>query len=425
MRYIIRNIILIFQEIKKNIPRTLLSSFGIVFLIMFLVVSISLKNSVSDYLKKRVFGELQINQIKVTPHNQTSLLKFSASDAAINDTQIKNIKKIEGLEKVEEVIRLNCPTSIRAGMLGMYLRSDMLISGVDSTFFKDTKLNWKDFKQKESVPVVIPLFVMDVYNNFAASNGLPALSPKALGMLSIDMMIGRSSFSKNSKKEFKYNARIFGFTETITTAGIIVPSDFIRDFCKTNSGELQLVDKCYSTIMLIGSVKDINRIPAITKQIESMKLNIESQADIAVKTEKALFILNVTLSAIFVIILILTIIAVFNSYLAVVYNRSYMFSVQRMLGASKLRIVLIFVLESGIIGAVYGLAGYFIAYYLLIYLTNNISGWMPLLQGLNFKLGTHQYLPVAVAFSVFVSGISALIPAVFASNLNLFKAVKR
>jgi putative ABC transport system permease protein len=266
---------------------------------------------------------------------------------------------------------------------------------------------------------------MDVYNNFAASNGLPALSPKALGMLSIEMIIGRSSFSRTGKKEFKYNAKIFGFTEAITTAGIIVPSDFIKDFCRINSGELQLDDKCYSTIMLIGSVKEINRIPAITKQIRAMKLNVESQADIADKTEKALFVLNITLNVILVITLILTIIAVFNSYLALVYNRSYMFSVQRMLGASKLRIVLIFVIESGIIGAIYGLAGYFIAYYLLIYVSNNISAWIPILQGLNFRLGSHQYLPAALAFSVFVSGFSALIPAVFASNLNLFKAVKR
>jgi ABC-type lipoprotein release transport system permease subunit len=425
MHYIIRNIILIFQEIKKNIPRTLLSSFGIVFLIAFLVISISIKNSVSDYLKKRIFGELQINQIKITPQSQASILKFSASDIAINDAQIKNVKNIEGLENIEEVIRLNCPASLKAGMLGMYMKSDMLISGVNNTFFKDTKLKWKDFKQKEYIPVVIPLFVMDVYNNFAASNGLPALSPKALSMLSIEMLIGRSSFVRNGKKEFKYNAKIFGFTETITTAGIIVPSDFIKDFCKANSGDLQLVDRCYSTIMLIGNVKDINRIPDITKEIESMKLNVESQADIAQKTEKALFLLNITLTMILGIILILTIIAVFNSYLAVVYNRSYMFSIQRMLGASKLRIVLIFVFESGIIGALYGLVGYFIGYYLLDYLTNNITNWMPLIQGLNFKLGTHEYLPVAVAFSTLLSGLSALIPAIFASNLDLFKAVKR
>jgi ABC-type antimicrobial peptide transport system permease subunit len=301
----------------------------------------------------------------------------------------------------------------------------LLISGVNNTFFKDTKLKWKDFKQKENVPVVIPLFVMDIYNNFAASNGLPALGPKALNVMSLEMLIGRSSFVRNSKKEFKYNAMVFGFTETITTAGIIVPSDFIKDFCKANSGDLQLVDRCYSTIMVIGSVKDIKQIPDITKKIRALKLNVESQSEIAQKTEEALFLLNITLSVILGIILILTIIAVFNSYLAVVYNRSYMFSIQRMLGASKLRIVLIFVFESGIIGALYGLVGYFIGYYLLIYFTNNVSNWIPLIQGLNFKLGTHEYLPIAIIFSTFVSGLSALIPAIFASNLNLFKAVKR
>ncbi|MFH0974421.1 MAG: FtsX-like permease family protein [Spirochaetota bacterium] len=425
MNYFLRNIILIFQEIRKNIFKTLLSSFGMIFLISFLVVSISIKNSVSDYLKKRIFGELKINQVKITPQSQTSVLKFSASDIAISDAQIKKIRNIEGLENLEEVIRLNCPTSLKAGMLGMYLKTDMLISGVDASFFKDTKLKWKDFKQKDYIPVVVPLFVMDVYNNFAASNGLPALGPKALNMLSIEMLIGRSSFVRNSRKEFKFKAKLFGFTETITTAGIIVPSAFIKDFCRANSEDLQLTENCYSRIMLVGSVKDIKQIPGVTGKIQALNLSVESQADIANKTEKALFLLNVTLSLIFGIILVLTVLAVFNSYLAVVYNRSYVFSIQRMLGTSKLRIVLIFVLESGIIGALYGLAGYFIGYYLMTYLTNNIPNWMPLLQGLNFKLETHEYLPAVIAFSVLVSNISALIPAVFASNLNLFNAVKR
>ncbi|MBN2402796.1 MAG: hypothetical protein JXN64_10395 [Spirochaetes bacterium] len=422
MHYILRNIILVFHEIKKNIPKTLLSSFGIMFLIAFLVVSISIKNSVSDFLKKRVFGELQINQIKISPQSQISPLRFSVSDIAINDAQIKKIKSMEGLENVEEVIRLNYPASLKAGMLGMYMRSDMLISAVDRTFLKNTKLKWQDFKHKEYVPVLIPVFVMDIYNNFAAANGLPTLGPKALNALSLEIFIGRSSFVRSSKNEFKYNARIFGFTETITTAGIIVPADFIKDFCKANS---RMAGKCFSVIMLIGRVKDINRIPDITKKIQAMKLNVESQADIAQKTEKALLVLNITLAMIFSIILILTIIAVFNSYLAVVYNRSYTFSVQRMLGASKLRIVLIFVVEAGIIGALYGIAGYFTAYYFLVYLTNNASNWIPLLQGMDFRLGTHGYLPAAIAFSIIMSGISALIPAVFASNLNLFKAVKR
>ena len=425
MQYIFRNIKLIFQEIKKNIPRTLLASFGIIFLIAFSVISTSIKNSVSDYLKERIFGELQINQIKITPRNQTSVLNFSAAGIVISDSQVREIKRIEGLQDIQEVIRLNCPASLKAGMFGMYLKTDMLISGVDKSFFKDTKLKWKDFKQKEYVPVVVPLFVMDIYNNFAASNGMPALGPKALNALSIELLIGKSSFARNSSREYKYKAMVFGFTDTITTAGIIVPSDFIKNFCRANSSDLSITDKCYSTIMLICNVKEVSAIPGIAKKINAMNLDAESQADIAQKTEKALFILNMTFSIILVIILILTIIAIFNSYLAVVYNRSYNFSIQRMLGASRLRIVFIFILEAGIVGVLYGIAGYFTGYYFLVFLTHNISNWLPLVQGLNFIPAEHDYLARVIGFSAMLSCLSAFIPAFFASGLNLFKAVKR
>ena len=254
---------------------------------------------------------------------------------------------------------------------------------------------------------------------------LPALGPKALNLLSIEMIIGSSSFVRNRDSDLKFKAKIFGFTETITTAGIIVPDDFIKEFCKKYSQNLHLTGNCYSCIMLIGEVDDISAIPSIANRIRSMGLNIESQADIAKKTDKALFLLNIILLGIVTVITFLTIIAIFNSYLSVVYNRSYILSIQRMLGASKIRIIFMFILESGLLGAVYGILGYFLGYYVLVYLTDNISVWIPFLQGLELKLEFFQYFYISVFSSSLLSVVSAFIPSLFAANLNLFKSVKR
>ncbi|MDY6934352.1 MAG: FtsX-like permease family protein [Spirochaetota bacterium] len=425
MRYLLRNVLLISRDIIKNIPRTLLSGFGVIFLISFLVLSISLKRSVKDFLEKRIFGQIQINQIKITPINKTKFINFSTSRNIISEKRIEKIRGIDGIENLYKVIRLNSPASLKAGMFGKYLRVDMLISGVNNTFFKGTNPKWEKFVAGDHVPIVIPMFAMNLYNNFAAVNGLPELGEKALKLFSMELIIGKSTFIKTGNKEFRYKAKIFGFTPSIITAGIIVPTSFIKDFCKTCSDELALKNECFSSIMLIANVSDIDKIPLITNKIRSMDLKVESQMDIADKTEKAVFLMDVTLSLIMTIMLILTILAIFNSYLAISYNRSHRFSIQRILGATKLRIVMTFVIEAGLIGIFYGIMGYILGYYLLNYMSDNIARWVPMLKGMNLRLENHNLMFMSLTLAAIVSSISALFPAIIASNKQLFNDMKK
>lgn len=422
--YFYRNIISILREIMNNIPRTLVSSFGIIFLITFMVLSISLKNSISDFMETRIFGKLKINQIRITPINTTTFVKFSSDTNEIERDKVRRVRGIAEIENIHEVLRLNYPSYIKAGMLGRYLRSDMLISGVDKSFFKDTMKNWRNFKTGDYVPVVIPEFAINLYNNFAATNGLPEIGEKAIEMLTMDIYIGRSSFFKTSKEILKYEAKIFGFTSAVTTAGIIVPDDFIKKFCRENM-EAKERDKCYSCIAMLADVKERNKIPAVTEKIKKMNLNVESQADIADKTERAVKLIDVILGLLLGTILILTVIAIFNSYLAITYNRSDKISIQRMLGASKMRIVLIYIVEAAIVGAFYGGVGYFLGYYLVNTLSGYIDKWVPILAGLDLRLDDHSLFYAALSLSALVSSLSALIPGLFAANLNLFKASKK
>ena len=428
VRYILRNVYLIFREIITNIPRSLISGFGIIFLISFLVLSISLRESVKDYLENRIFGRLSINQIKITPVNKTKYISFNLLSGSKNEIcrgKIKEISRIKGIDNIEKVIRLNFPASLRGGMFGRYMRTDIFISGVDRTFFRGSKTKWKDFVDGEPLPVVVPNFAMDLYNNFAAASGLPQLGEKALNRFSVELILGRSSFDRTRKNVFQYNARIFGLTSKVTSAGIIVPSDFIRKFCKARKDDPGLQKSPYSCIMIFAAVKRIKDLPSITNKIRGMGLMVESQMDIASKTDEAASFIDWILALVMIVILILTIIAIFNSYLAIIYNRGHNISIQRILGASKLRIVLMIIIEAGIMGSIYGLLGYLFGLILLDLLSDNVALWMPILKGFDLKLPMENVLGLSVIVSMLVSSISALIPALFAANLNLFSAIKR
>ncbi|MDY6967511.1 MAG: FtsX-like permease family protein [Spirochaetota bacterium] len=426
-RYILRNAYLLIREMITNIPRSLISGFGIIFLISFLVLSISLRESVKDYLENRIFGKLSINQIKITPVNKTKYISFnllSGSKNEISRSKIKDISRIKEIENIEKVIRLNFPASLRGGMFGRYMRTDIFISGVDRTFFRGTKIRWKDFVDSEPLPIVIPNFAMDLYNNFAVASGLPQLGERALKRFSVELILGRSSFNRTRKNIFKYNAKLFGLSSKVTTAGVIVPSDFIRKFCIAHKDDPGLQRSPYSCIMIFASVKRIKELPAISKKIKDMGLMVESQMDIASKTDKATSFIDWILALVMITILILTIIAIFNSYLSIIYYRGHSISIQRILGASKLRIVLTVIFEAAIMGAIYGLLGYLLGSVLLDLLSENISQWIPILKGFDLKLGIENLLVLSVTVSMLVSSLSALIPAIFAANSNLFRAIK-
>ena len=146
--------------------------------------------------------------------------------------------------------------------------------------------------------------------------------------------------------------------------------------------------------------------------------------DIVSKTDKATSFIDWILALVMITILILTIIAIFNSYLSIIYYRGHSISIQRILGASKLRIVLTLIFEAATMGAIYGLLGYLLGSVLLDLLSENISQWIPILKGFDLKLGIENLLVLSVTVSMLVSSFSALIPAIFAANSNLFRAIK-
>ena len=125
-----------------------------------------------------------------------------------------------------------------------------------------------------------------------------------------------------------------------------------------------------------------------------------------------------------VIILVLTVVAIVNSYLAVVYNRGQEIALKRIVGQSKLRVILSFTAEAAAVGALFGAAGLLLGNACITHLSGYLPKWAPLLAGLELVPLPGRYLPPAALAAAAVSAASALVPAVIASNMNLFKSTK-
>lgn len=274
---------------------------------------------------------------------------------------------------------------------------------------------------------MLPKISLKLLNNYAAVKGLPQFTENMLTGFPGEIFIKTTDAARKGPEEKNYEipGELHSFTGDIDFYGILVPNDFIYSFVREHRGDIEKGKVPYSTIRLYARVKDVKNLPAVTKTIEEMNLRVESQSDISKKTNRALEVIDGLSMLIGGVILALTVLAIFNSYLIIVYNRSYGFSLKRVIGVSKFRIVVTFLLEAGLIGALYGIAGYYAGVFLTKYLSASIASWIPALQGLVIEPAGTDVLIKALTLSVIISSLSALIPALFASNMNLFKAVKK
>ncbi len=418
MIHVLGNIALESSYLIRRLPRVLIASFGILFLIAFLVFFVSLRRAVSSYLETRFFGTLAINEIQVTPadSSRAPAFGFSRTVPGIGERRVKAVGRIGGISDVRPVYRLNLPAMLRAGLFGQAMRTDIIMSGVDGAFFRDHRMTWREFRAGETVPVVVPRFALDLYNNFAASNGLPALGEKDLTGLPLDLTVGASSFSRGDGAR-EYKGRIFGFTSKLASTGIVVPAEFLKSLCG-GRGE------CLSVVALYASVDDPKNLSRAVDEIRGMGLRVESRRDIADKTRSAVRFIDAAFLLISVLVLALTAVAIFNAYLSIVYFRRDEIVLKRIVGMSKLRIIATFLAEAAIVGSIYGAAGLYLGGLAVSKLAHSIPAYLPALQGIAFGADTGGLLPAAMLLSVAVSCLSAFIPALFASNVSLSDATK-
>ena len=428
MNYLLRNIIVEVRDFIKRMPRVFLSSFGILFLITVLVLFVSIRRTVTEYIEKRIFGKLQINELVVYPRSDGGQQTFSFSAPAaksIPPRRVRAIGKIPGIKNVQQVLRLNAPVSLKVGAFGRYLKTDILVSGVERSFFyKSPGINWRRFTMEDHVPVVVPYFALDLYNNFAAANGMPQFGEKALVGLRMDLTLGSSSFM-SGRPGVEYPAKVYGFTSRLNTSGIVVPSEFLRRFCREKGAETVYGKDCISATMLFVSVKNPADLPGAAKAIGRMGLRVESQRDIAEKTQRALQLIDAVFGLIMIMILLLSGVAIFNSYLAIVYHRRGEITLKRVLGVSKLRVLVTFIVEATLVGASYGVAGFYGGYYSIAFLGKKMPQWVPALKDISLSADITGLLPVAVLLAAGVSAASALVPSIVAANLSLFDSTKQ
>lgn len=415
------------EDSAKNILKSLISSFGILFLISFLVLYVSLRDSIKSYVDKNIFGTLAIDEVRVTPKMAQKMDLFAASQSSqgLRPGVVAYIKKMPEVKKTYTLVQMGHKSYIRGELMGKRQKVFMPLGSIENDFFKDRNPKWRPVYNGDPVPLVAPKFAIDMLNNYLSMNGYPILPPEGLRGFPLELTIQAPPKENGDKNDFQYNAVIHDVTDQLPFMGILVPSDFIYRFIRTHNADYPEGQPDLHYMMMYVKVNDIKKLPETTKKLQDLGVQVESQQDVAAKTNKALSIIDGSSLVIIGMFLILTVISIFNSYLTIVYNRSQKFSLRRVLGVSKARIIFGFVAEAAFVGTLYGLAGYYAGNWLLKTASAYLVKWVPSLNGIVIVSSDASVLFIAIGASAAISSLSALVPAVFASNINLFKAIRK
>ncbi len=409
-----------------NILRSFISSFGILFLILFFVIYLAIKDSVISYMGGALLDNLASDEIVILPKNAKTVEYVKRPGVpSIPSYTVKQVSGMSDFVEVNPVSRTGFNIRIKGELLGKSKTIFIPVCGVDRKFLKGRVPGWKSFYNRHPVPIIVPKFTIDIMNNYLSMDGFPALTEKDLIGFPVEMkfVTGKKN-TPQYYKEYFYEGQVHSFTDLMSFTGLILPTDFLifsAEQYRKDTG--RTVGMEY--VVIYAKVKDSDNLPSVVNKLKKMGLRVESQKDIVEKTRKTMNLVNGVFFAIMSVFFIVSVISIFNSYLTIVYIRSQKFSLKRVLGFSKLQILLSFIVEAAFIGAVYGVVGYFGGNWILGYAGDILAKWIPVFGSIKLQSSGADVFIMCVGISSSVCMVSALFPALFASNINLFNAVRK
>lgn len=146
-------------------------------------------------------------------------------NAFVNTSGFKTADRVDLLEvpSVEDVAIFRSNTfKVSASTTGEYqFYTELFLDALPPQFIDTKEDNFSWEKEQEIVPVILSRDFLNLYNfGFAASQGLPQLTPSALELVTIQLNISGKG------KQTNYKARVVGLSDRISS--LLVPLSFME-----------------------------------------------------------------------------------------------------------------------------------------------------------------------------------------------------
>jgi macrolide transport system ATP-binding/permease protein len=401
--------------------RFFITSFGISIGAIAIVVLVSfaagLQKTNDDLLKS--FSLVEEITVSGTKMDEASLSSSDTKPKPLDNTTVEKLKKISGVKDVYPVISFNATGESNGKTASIYLDSSKPLANTP-TSLKDKVVYGRYFNDDNENSIILPYYYLENFNFIAPSD----LINKEVILKDIQYYVGDDFQLKTSDKEFKLTVvGIYGEKEM--SAGIVVPNKKASDINLAVKSDGKGSDKfLYDTLTVLATNPE--SVASVKESIEKEGFGATSFEDMAKGMEQFFLIFKIILGVIGSIALFVASLGVINTMFMAVLERTREIGLLRALGARRSDIRNLFIAESTYIGLFGGVVGL-------------ICGWA-ISKIMQFIVSTYTarfvdetiivfyvpfYLALSVlAFSMFVTAIAGLLPAIRASRLNPITALR-
>ncbi len=221
-----------------------------------------------------------------------------------------------------------------------------------------------------------------------------------------------------------------GFDQGFFESGLILPMKSARSLPRFNfSSVWDILNReadsgAYSSLYV--RVKKMEQLAAVKKRIEDMGFGVVSIADQLEDFKKGFLIFDTLLGAVGTIALIVAALGIINTMVMSILERTREIGIMKAVGGGETDIRGIFFVEAGVIGFIGGVLGLVLGW-LVTRIANAIANVYVAKEGgppMDFFYIPPWLILGAMAFSICVSLLAGLYPAVRASRVNPVEALR-
>ena len=395
----IQKIKFVLGNIQRRKLRNWLTILGIVVGVIAIVSLISLSEGLKNTINEK-YDSLGANKITIT----SKYMDFGGgqSSKGLTDEDIRSIKKISDVEIVSG--------SINGVLETKYAQKTLMLSYVSY----DAE-NFKEILSQSNLEIESGDYISDEKTK-AIVVGYNFINPeKSKDLFGKTLTIG---------KKIKIDGSDY------TVIGVLKKTGDARNdnqiyMSNENLKELTNTETYDSIFAIVKSGKDIeNTAKRIEIRLEkdrgSKDVIVTSPIQESKNREETLGIVTIVVVGIACISLLVGGVGILNSMYTSVFERKKEIGVLKAIGAKKRDILLMFLLESGIIGLLGGIIGVILGFS-LAYLVKIIAAYIDITINISITL---QIIIIALGFSFLIGVISGMIPAYLASNQEPVDALR-
>lgn len=389
--------------------------------------------SLSEGAKQVTFAKLEqslsFNEIEVRPQFGVTMFRVTKEEIAPLNEEIKErILALPGVESVFEQLQVTYLSSLEINLYNSQFESDVPIYGIaDAALEKQYHgdFTYETYQDAAYVPVLVSRDLVDLYNSgFADAIGKPKLNEEILLDMEFHFRLGYSSFFQTEKENSRrVPARIVGFSERVPLMGITIPAGFVEQYNEEFLGAD--ADRTFSELLV--RVADSGRVEEIATTIESWNFNAISLQDKIKGVSDNLNYLMYVMGMVSLLIVCISSLNVLSTIYSAVTEKTKIIGTLRALGATRLQVIMIYVLESlyigllgGVIGVVVGAGGAWLLNVLLLQQLPFFS-----VAGVQLVYMGPEVIFLGLLGSVIFTVLAGLYPAIQAGRLSPKVALQR